>query len=254
MKTSDIFLLPVVLLVFLFHCCLAQSESDLIVATRLGHVQGVRLSVPDRSHVIAFLGIPYAEPPIGKRRFKKAEPKKPWNGILEAKDYSNTCYQFVDTSYPGFPGIEMWNPNRMMNENCLYLNVWVPPTPRPQNLSVMVWIYGGGFYSGSSSLDVYDGRYLAYTEKVVVVSMNYRLELLASSPAMAHQKHQEMWGLLDRGWPSNGSKKTSTSSALTQNRSPFLEKVLGEHQLACTFCHTGQPPILHSCHIAEWCS
>ncbi len=175
MKTSDIFLLPVVLLVFLFHCCLAQSESDLIVATRLGHVQGVRLSVLDRSHVIAFLGIPYAEPPIGKRRFKKAEPKKPWNGILEAKDYSNACYQFVDTSYPGFPGIEMWNPNRMMNENCLYLNVWVPPTPRPQNLSVMVWIYGGGFYSGSSSLDVYDGRYLAYTEKVVVVSMNYRV-------------------------------------------------------------------------------
>ncbi|XP_042583404.1 acetylcholinesterase [Cyprinus carpio] len=175
MKTSDIFLLPAVLLMFLFHCCLAQSESDLVVATRLGRVQGVRLPVPDRNHVIAFLGIPYAEPPIGKRRFKKAEPKKPWNGIFEARDYPNACYQFIDTSYPGFPGIEMWNPNRMMSEDCLYLNVWVPPTPRPQNLTVMVWIYGGGFYSGSSSLDVYDGRYLAYTEKVVVVSMNYRV-------------------------------------------------------------------------------
>lgn len=175
MKTSSIILVHFVLLT-LFACrSFAQTEADLVVTTRQGRVQGVRLPVPDHGHVVAFLGIPFAEPPLGKRRFRRAEPKKAWNDVFEAKDYPNACYQYVDKSWPGFPGSEMWNPNRIMSEDCLYLNVWVPASPRPHNLTVMVWIYGGGFYSGSSSLDVYDGRYLANTEKVVVVSMNYRV-------------------------------------------------------------------------------
>ncbi|KAG9274266.1 acetylcholinesterase [Astyanax mexicanus] len=175
MELSNVFLLPIILIVFFVDCCAAQSDAELTVTTRLGRVHGKRLPVPERGHVIAFLGIPFAEPPVGRRRFKPAEPKKPWNDVFEAKEYPNACYQFVDTSYPGFPGTEMWNPNRNMSEDCLYLNVWVPSSPRPHNLTVMVWIYGGGFYSGSSSLDVYDGRYLAHSEKVVVVSMNYRV-------------------------------------------------------------------------------
>lgn len=155
--------------------CSSQTETDLIVHTRTGRVRGIRQPVTDRGFVSAFLGIPFAEPPTEKRRFRPAEPKRPWTGLFEANEYPNACYQFVDTSYPGFQGIEMWNPNREMSEDCLYLNVWVPSSVRPHNLTVMVWIYGGGFYSGSSSLDVYDGRYLAHTETVIVVSMNYRI-------------------------------------------------------------------------------
>uniref|UniRef100_A0A4W6E765 Carboxylic ester hydrolase n=1 Tax=Lates calcarifer TaxID=8187 RepID=A0A4W6E765_LATCA len=163
------------LLSFLIPVCSTQNEADLIVQTRAGRVRGIRLPVPDRSYVTAFLGVPFAEPPVGKRRFRRAEPKRPWTGVYEANTYPNACYQFVDTSFPGFQGSEMWNPNREMSEDCLYLNVWVPSSPRPHNLTVMVWIYGGGFYSGSSSLDVYDGRYLAHSETVIVVSMNYRI-------------------------------------------------------------------------------
>ncbi|KAG9341627.1 hypothetical protein JZ751_018690 [Albula glossodonta] len=177
MGTTSLLLLPffLLLLSFLPSPSISQNENDLTVTTRLGRVRGIRMPVPDRNHVTAFLGIPFAEPPLGKRRFRRAEPKKAWSGIYDASMYPNACFQFVDNSYPGFPGTEMWNPNREMSEDCLYLNVWVPASPRPHNLTVMVWIYGGGFYSGSSSLDVYDGRYLAYTEKVVVVSMNYRV-------------------------------------------------------------------------------
>ncbi|XP_057711661.1 acetylcholinesterase isoform X2 [Corythoichthys intestinalis] len=153
----------------------SQSEADLTVMTRAGLVRGIHRPVLERGHVTAFLGIPFAEPPLGNRRFRPAEPKRPWKGVYDAHHYPNACFQFVDTTFPGFTGSEMWNPNREMNEDCLYLNVWVPPSPRPHNLTVMVWIYGGGFYSGSSSLDVYDGRYLAYTETVIVVSMNYRI-------------------------------------------------------------------------------
>ncbi|KAJ8416794.1 hypothetical protein AAFF_G00326720 [Aldrovandia affinis] len=175
MGTASLFLLPFLLLSLLPLPSISQSENDLTVTTLQGRVRGVRMPVPDRGHVTAFLGIPYAEPPLGKKRFRKAEPKELWTDVFDASTYPNACFQFVDNSSPGFPGIEMWNPNREMSEDCLYLNVWVPASPRPHNLTVMVWIYGGGFYSGSSSLDVYDGKYLAFTEKVVVVSMNYRL-------------------------------------------------------------------------------
>ncbi|KAM4678567.1 acetylcholinesterase isoform 2-T5 [Discoglossus pictus] len=159
---------------FLFLCnSFAHSESDHVVTTRYGKVRGVRLPVLS-GHVSAFLGIPFAEPPVGEFRFRRPEPKKKWGGVLDATAYPNACYQYYDTLYPGFAGMEMWNPNRPMSEDCLYLNIWVPH-PRPTNATVMVWIYGGGFYSGSSSLDVYDGRYLCHVENLVVVSMNYRV-------------------------------------------------------------------------------
>lgn len=66
--------------------------------------------------------------------------------------------------------------NTFLSEDCLYLNVWTPLVRNAQSspLNVMIWIYGGGFVIGTSSLPDYDGRYLAYYEDVVVVSMNYR--------------------------------------------------------------------------------
>ncbi|KAF3836703.1 hypothetical protein F7725_004167 [Dissostichus mawsoni] len=175
MQSSVLLLSPVLLLCLLIPICTSQSDGDLVVQTRSGPVRGIRMPVPDRNHVTAFLGIPFGEAPIGKLRFRPAEPKRSWTDVHEANNYPNACYQYVDMSFPGFQGSEMWNPNREMNEDCLYLNVWVPSSPRPHNLTVMVWIYGGGFYSGASSLDVYDGRYLAHSETVIVVSMNYRI-------------------------------------------------------------------------------
>ncbi|XP_059154257.1 acetylcholinesterase-like [Physella acuta] len=74
----------------------------------------------------------------------------------------------------------MWNPNTARSEDCLYLNVWRPSCsvgcnePKP----IMVWIYGGGFYSGSTTLDVYDGSYLSAYKDVIVVSIAYRLGVL----------------------------------------------------------------------------
>ena len=71
----------------------------------------------------------------------------------------------------------MWNPNTPLSEDCLYLNVWSPRFNKTQGLAlapVLVWIYGGGFVGGTSSLDIYDGRFLSKSEGAVVVSMNYR--------------------------------------------------------------------------------
>ncbi|XP_032090372.1 acetylcholinesterase isoform X2 [Thamnophis elegans] len=172
-----------------------QAE-ELKVSTQTGWVRGIRMPVLD-GHVSAFLGIPFAEPPVGRMRFLRPEPIKPWQHVLDATTYQRACYQMVDNSFPGFHGTEMWNPNRGMSEDCLYLNIWVP-SPRPRDTSVLVWIYGGGFYSGSASLDVYDGRLLAYTQNVILVSLSYRVGAFGFLGLLGSQEAPGNMGLLDQ--------------------------------------------------------
>ncbi|CAM4272192.1 unnamed protein product [Leuciscus chuanchicus] len=161
----------------------AAVQDELIISTDKGLVRGLRLPVPRGSgHVGAFLGIPYAKPPLDLLRFKRPEPAEVWNGIRDASQYSNSCFQEKDSLYPGFIGAEMWNPNTKISEDCLYLNVWTPSIESQNQtkpiVPVMVWIYGGGFSTGTASLDVYDGRVLSHSQQVVVVSMNYRVGAL----------------------------------------------------------------------------
>lgn len=73
-----------------------------------------------------------------------------------------------------FTGAEMWN-TKLKSEDCLSLNIWVKDDILPnENMSVMVWFYGGMFYSGGSSISIYDGATLAAFHDVIVVSFNYR--------------------------------------------------------------------------------
>ncbi|XP_066282115.1 cholinesterase 1-like [Branchiostoma lanceolatum] len=145
-----------------------QAAAD--VTTPAGRVVGLELDVLGTT-VHAFLGIPFAQPPVGERRFRRAEPMEPWDGIYNATRRPNACIQngeVVNDEY------NLWGLNTPKSEDCLYLNVW-QPTPVPTGAAVLVWIYGGAFEGGSSSLPAYDGRYLAATEGVLVVSFNYRL-------------------------------------------------------------------------------
>ena len=113
---------PLLLLLFLLGGG-AEAEGpedpELLVMVRGGRLRGLRLMAP-RGPVSAFLGIPFAEPPVGPRRFLPPEPKRPWPGVLNATAFQSVCYQYVDTLYPGFEGTEMWNPNRELSEDCLY--------------------------------------------------------------------------------------------------------------------------------------
>uniref|UniRef100_A0A8C3XUS2 Carboxylesterase type B domain-containing protein n=1 Tax=Chelydra serpentina TaxID=8475 RepID=A0A8C3XUS2_CHESE len=125
--------------------------------------------------VTAFLGIPYAEPPVGALRFQKPIPHQPWSHVLEASSFGNACHQPPLT---GYPESDTWTPKMPQSEDCLSLNIWVPH-PQPNGTApILVWIHGGGFFSGAASLDIYDGRFLAATGKVIVASMNYRLGAL----------------------------------------------------------------------------
>lgn len=75
-------------------------QDDLLINTRHGKVQGKLLSVLG-GDVRAFLGIPYAKPPLGKLRFRAPEPAERWEGVKDATKFPNSCYQLPDTTFPG---------------------------------------------------------------------------------------------------------------------------------------------------------
>ncbi len=131
-----------------------------------------------------FLGIPFAAPPVGELRWKPPQAPAPWNGTLEASHFSDACAQedALITSASD-------------SEDCLYLNVWSPSPAPSRRLPVMVWFHGGGNTTGSTMDEVplgvgglfYNGRALAESRDVVVVTTNYRLNVFGffSHPALA---------------------------------------------------------------------
>jgi para-nitrobenzyl esterase len=121
------------------------------------------------SDVRAYLGIPYAAPPVDELRWREPRPVKPWTGVRVAAQYGNPCAQ-RGRPMPG---------GAAFSEDCLYLNVWAPVHKGPANLPVIVYIYGGGYSSGSSAVPTISGEKIA-REGVVFVNFNYRLGVLGS--------------------------------------------------------------------------
>lgn len=144
------------------------SSDPLVRCTNLGSVRGIKsdfyinitnsstTTTIEKRSVHAFLGIPYAEPPSGERRFRRPEPKTPWprGTIFNATSLPNSCYHMI-IEYFNTTGEKIWAPVSPLSEDCLYLNIWAPVTARQQQqqpLAVMIWIYGGGFTTGSVSM------------------------------------------------------------------------------------------------------
>ncbi|CAM4656499.1 unnamed protein product [Caretta caretta] len=165
---------PLLLLLSLPGPSSGSDDDGTVVLTATGPIRGKHLPVSSR-RVTVFLGIPYAEPPVGALRFQKLLPHLPWSHVLEATSFGNACLQPPLT---GYPEAETFTPKTPQSEDCLFLNIWVshprPHTPGP----VIVWIHGGGFFSGAASLDLDNGSFLAATTKVIVTSMNYQLGAL----------------------------------------------------------------------------
>lgn len=125
-----------------------------------GPVQGVQLA-----QSAVFRGIPFAAPPVGDLRWKAPQPVAPWSAPLLCDTFAPACPQ---------PDPVLSAPPAVVSEDCLYLNVWTPARGAVHDLPVMVWIHGGGYTTGWSSQDVYDGERFAESG-VVFVSINYRL-------------------------------------------------------------------------------
>jgi para-nitrobenzyl esterase len=150
--------------------------------------------------VTRYLGVPSAAAPIAGLRWRPPQPVAPWQGVLETVHAPPACPQPLPP--PGsFYQKEFFLTSERQSEDCLYLNVWVPPRASNEKLPVMVWFYGGGFVQGSGSLPSFDGEALA-RRGVVVVTINYRLGPLGflALPALDQESPDHVsgnYGLLD---------------------------------------------------------
>ncbi|MCX6056893.1 MAG: carboxylesterase/lipase family protein [Chloroflexi bacterium] len=136
-----------------------------IAATSTGDVRGFV-----QNGLNIYLGIPYALPPTGSRRFKAPEPLPKRDGIFDAYEFGAVCPQTYDP-------VELDDPKEHVNnEDCLSLNIW-SPTSSSDKKAVMVFIHGGGFVVGSSKSMLYHGDVIAKNGDVVFVSLNYRMGL-----------------------------------------------------------------------------
>jgi para-nitrobenzyl esterase len=120
-------------------------------------------------NVKAYLGIPYAAPPVNDLRWREPQPVKPWTGVRAADEFGAACPQ---------QGPSIWGASAC-SEDCLFLNVWAPVNPSAKKLPVIVYIYGGGYQGGSSSAPFMSGEFLA-GKGVVYVNFNYRLSVLGN--------------------------------------------------------------------------
>jgi para-nitrobenzyl esterase len=131
----------------------------------------------DAGDLGVFLGIPFAAPPIGIRRWRAPEPVEPWDGTRDATRFAARPVQPAVAPSGALPSLQamlFFPPVRYgQSEDCLYLNVWTTARGGDRR-PVMVWIYGGGFRAGDSANPLYDGAALARAG-VVVVSIAYRV-------------------------------------------------------------------------------
>ena len=124
-----------------------------------------------KEDVLLFAGIPYAAPPVGRNRFRAAQPVEPWREVRDATRFGPAAPQV-----PG-GGLTDNAPVRW-DEDCLTLNV---STPALDNAGrpVLFWIHGGGYRTGQGAIPWYNGARFAKNGNIVVVSINYRLGALA---------------------------------------------------------------------------
>ncbi|HEX8712071.1 MAG TPA: carboxylesterase family protein [Terracidiphilus sp.] len=158
-----------------------------------------RLLGEESGGVRVFRGVPFAEPPVGRLRFRPTVPLRPWTAVRDATHFAASAMQ-------------MGEPGTAHSEDCLYLNIWTPAEKGPH--PVYVWFHGGGFTAGHSFLPVFDGTELA-RQGILCVTVGYRLGVL---------------GFLDLG-PLLGSEYDGSANNALRDLIAALEWV--QHNIDC---------------------
>ncbi|XP_009902653.1 neuroligin-4, X-linked isoform X2 [Dryobates pubescens] len=181
-----------------------------VVTTNYGKIRGLRTPLPNEilGPVEQYLGVPYASPPTGERRFQPPEPPSSWTGVRNATQFAAVCPQYLDERSLLNDMLPVWFTANLdtvvtyvqdQNEDCLYLNIYVPTEDdiHDQNTKkpVMVYIHGGSYMEGTGNM--IDGSILASYGNVIVVTLNYRLGVLGFL-STGDQAAKGNYGLLDQ--------------------------------------------------------
>ncbi|OBT50747.1 hypothetical protein VE04_08419 [Pseudogymnoascus sp. 24MN13] len=170
---SSIYLAP-----FLLSLAAASRPRQPTAVVDAGTVVGVTTSLPSSTVTVnKFLGIPYAEPPVGSKRFLPPKPLKRFaKNTFNANQWGKSCHQrnLAETDVAN------------ESEDCLFLNVYTPAECSGKKLPVLFWIYGGNLQDGNSGRAMFDGTSFATNQNIVVVTINYRVNVFGfpSSPAL----------------------------------------------------------------------
>ena len=156
-----------------------SARAGLVVGTQSGKVRG-----SESRGVRHFQGIPFANPPTGKDRWEAPKPPGSWSGVRNATDPGSAC-----------PQEPTEQPRRVVDENCLYLNVTAPRGDRVRKKPVIVFLYGGGFTAGEASK--YKADRLVRQGDVVAVTANYRVGVFGFL-GLPGLKNSGSFGILDQ--------------------------------------------------------
>ena len=154
-----------------------ETDKDIVVKSQSGNYLGI-----EAADLYVFKGVPYAEPPVGALRWRAPRDVEYLDAIIDATEFKNECVQPKDNS-------SIFNRNLSTgDEDCLYLNIYVPKNQNSLNKNkfpVMYWIHGGSNIWGAGS--DYDFSNLATSQQVIVITINYRLGLFGwfASPFFA---------------------------------------------------------------------
>ncbi|XDV28822.1 hypothetical protein PO909_032030 [Leuciscus waleckii] len=174
-----------------------QTDSGPVVVLKHGSVRGQYVKVKGSEKVVEqYLGIPFAQPPVGPLRLAAPDPVQGWEGIRNATQLPPMCLQNPDIVPLVGEAMKLNITTTGVSEDCLYLDVYTPSQRlESEKHSVMVWIHGGSLVFGGSSM--FDGSPLAAYESIVVVVIQYRLGMLGYF-STGDKLAQGNWGFLDQ--------------------------------------------------------
>jgi len=164
-------------------------------ANTTAKVEQGRLQGAKEESLTVYRGIPFAAPPVGELRWRAPQPAARWEGVRRADKFAPECVQ------GNFGAGSGGGQAPAMSEDCLYLNVWTPAKSASERIPVLVWIYGGGFNGGATSIPTYSGVVLAQ-KGVVLVSIAYRVGALGflAHPELSAESAEHVsgnYGLFD---------------------------------------------------------